>query len=252
MSRQQFILGIAAIAASVSCHSSFGGIIQYSANANPTSVDGYLTEAGTQNWAASIAGPATGVGINDGGTPAWEINNSADAGTEEFYTMFPTPADLTAGSTLGWKLSANVRVPTSNMGATAAMTVSFGDATTRWAMDLGSDADGDPRVRLNWGGGGPLYTLEGAGSGSYHLFELVYNPVSDNADLFIDGVERISDWAGEAAGNFDLSRVVFGDRVSNAGHARYNLVRWESVPEPGTGLVAIGSIMLFSMRRRMS
>jgi len=38
--------------------------------------------------------------------------------------------------------------------------------------------------------GGPSYTVSGSG---YHLYELIFDPAAGSANLFIDGVQVISD-----------------------------------------------------------
>ena len=52
--------------------------------------------------------------------------------------------------------------------------------------------------------------LEGGGFG-YHLYELTFAPVAGSADLFIDGVERLSDYVGPATAT---SRVLWGADTS--------------------------------------
>ncbi len=63
------------------------------------------------------------------------------------------------------------------------------------------------------------YTVEG-GAGSYHDYDLVYDPVAGSADLFVDGVEVLSDYMGFPR---DLNRVLWGaGQSSSTGHAYWN------------------------------
>jgi hypothetical protein len=121
-------------------------------------------------------------------------------------------------------------------------------------MILGSDSDGDPIVVLGEGANdtsvwGPTFTLQGVGS-TYHLYELVYYPEADFANLFVDGTQRLSGYTGVSA---DTERVFFGSANSyTMGHGNYNLVQWEIVPEPSTlALLSMGALTLaYAWRRR--
>lgn len=84
-------------------------------------------------------------------------------------------------------------------------------------MALGAEADGDPVILL-WDGGtgnggskatGISYTLDGGGGG-YHLYALVFDPVTGSVGLFIDGIERLSGYTGFPDALF--TRVAWGGR----------------------------------------
>ena len=112
----------------------------------------------------------------------------------------------------------------------------YRDGTTSYALAFGTESDGDPIVRAMTGQSGntilgPTFTLQSAGSG-YHLYELIYDPVAGSADLFVDGIERISDFEGLAL--VVAPNVGWGAGSSaDVGEGRYNLVQFEvtSVPE---------------------
>jgi len=79
-------------------------------------------------------------------------------------------------------------------------------------------------VQIN---GQQSYTLQGAGS-TYHSYSLVYDPFEQNADLFIDGIERISNVTGEAQPL--ATPFIFwgsGDSIST-GNANYATVEFVS------------------------
>ena len=70
---------------------------------------------------------------------------------------------------------------------------------------------------------GTSYTLNDAG---YHTYDLVFNPNTQSASLFIDGVERISGYTGYT---YNLSAdwgLVFG--ALSGGGMNFNLVRLTS------------------------
>jgi hypothetical protein len=76
----------------------------------------------------------------------------------------------------------------------------------RYDMYLGLDSSGDTVVVLpssvNASGPsqsvvapGPSYTLVGSGN-SYHTYQLAYDPNTQSADLFVDGIQRIENYLG--------------------------------------------------------
>jgi hypothetical protein len=234
-----------------------GALIRYNANPDPTATDGYLSETGDQFWIHAGAGPS-GVwsAINDSGTPAWQINSVGLVSPNySHYRVEPTAADIADGNANGWVLEARVRVPTANQGLGGGSMAGYGVAShsKAWFMDFGSDADGDPMVGV-WTADGHFdtttYTLQAAGSGSYHTYELVYDPVARSADIFVDGVERISNYTGYSpySGTF----VVWGDGASgDDGVVNFNSVEWRTVPEPVTvGLLVLGGGLVLIRRHR--
>ena len=76
-----------------------------------------------------------------------------------------------------------------------------------------------------------------------------FDPLSGTADLFVDGIERISDYGGNTI-NTGSSLVQFGAAQSNsAGHGHYNLVQFSTVPEPSsTVLFLVGSMFANSSK----
>jgi hypothetical protein len=124
------------------------------------------------------------------------------------------------------------------------------DGNLTYSMIFGSEAVGDPTVRLVTGqfNAGIDFTLQGAGS-SYHLFELIYDPSAGSADLFADGVERLSDYTGFVDSD-GYSRVQWGSAQSDmTGHGNYNLVQFSVVPEPISSLLFVGGGTLLAGRR---
>lgn len=231
-------------------------LFTHSGSVNPT----------TEGWTLS-AGAAVPVGAVAGPPAAWSVNdNSSSTGGYAYYIATPDAGQLSAAATLGWRLSARVRTNDNGAATTSSRIVEFLNGSTRWSMLFGAEADNDPIVRLatslNTGNpvdswwGGPTYTLQGTGGG-FHLYELVYDAAAGSADLFVDGVERISDHTGLADGT---SGTVWWGSISTApqGQADYALVRFStttadpSVPEPGTAAAALGLVVaaLTAHRRR--
>lgn len=201
--------------------------IQHVGQADPT----------TEGWTGDLGvGVTEGPIANDLGLDAWSIDDSTTAANStRLYTFVPSPVIVSAVRNHGWRLRARLRVVDTPENADRAIIAEFIDGTTRWRMDFGSQPDGDPIVLLQTGVSaagddtGLVFALEGGGNG-YHLYEMVFDPASQTVDLFIDGLERVSNFMGMATG---ITRVAFGSGQSNqAGHANWNLVQFF---QPGEG-----------------
>lgn len=212
------------------------------------------TTEGWEHYVGSGGGTSSGPVYNDLGLgiDAWFVKDtSADLYTTEGYLQQPTAGQLSAVLSNGWTLSATLRVLEHSTGYyTAGLYTTFRDGANDWVMWFDMQADGDPIVWFDVGpNGDPAYVLEGAGS-TYHTYSLVYDPVSGSADLFVDGVERVSNHIGAAS---DEVNVQWGAGASNAtalGH--FNAVSFSAVPEP-TSLVmfaGLGIIGLVAARMR--
>ena len=97
---------------------------------------------------------------------------------------------------------------------------------------------------------GTPYTLDGVGS-SYHTYSLVYDPLAESADLFVDTAERISDYTGFSSGE---TYVGWGAPSSDAtGRGHFNSVQWDvnGVPEPSSVVILLsGALALVWLRRK--
>lgn len=197
-----------------------------------------ITHPAAEGWEVIGPGPATSAGAvtNDlgFGIDAWNVNDSSSVnGSNLGYRRNPTDAQVARAGTVGWRLSAYVRVVRPSDAPDSSAIVEYSNGARTFSMDFGSDADGDPRVVLRTGFAGavtlgPSFTLEGVGS-SYHLFDLIYDPVSGAAELFVDGVPRIGDYRGDSANDSSsMKRVVWGAWGSGTqGNINYSRVEWE-------------------------
>jgi hypothetical protein len=220
------------------------GIITYQANTNPTNFDAYVTQPGNQFWTLGTGGAGpVGTGIDDGGTLAWDVNRVGIGLGEERWSVTPLASDIAIGNAQGWKLSTRLRLPTTGIGASAGAQIDYADNVKVWGMTFGTAANGDPIVQLV---NGSSFTLTGAGNGGYHDYLLAYNPLSGNADLYVDGALAIGGYSGLTLGN-PFSRVFFGDAAlsGNDQHVRYNMVLWVA-PEPSSlALLALGGLLMW-------
>src|SRR5436190_24035132 len=96
------------------------------------------TDPTTEGWTALISS-GTSVGpINDSGTPAWSIANTA---AEEFgfYSVVPTATEVAAAS-LGWSLRVTLRITAPGDSPGGSMLALYRDGSRSYQMHFGSDA----------------------------------------------------------------------------------------------------------------
>jgi hypothetical protein len=124
--------------------------------------------------------------------------------------------------TRGWKLTARVRVETGDTHVNA----DFQGFGNRFDMHFSRDVNGDTVVTLGVNLSpltGPSYTLVGSGS-TYHLYELVFNPATQTADLLVDGVTRLTGYAGTTQFQSDFGLLIgsgFFNGANGVGYHNY-------------------------------
>ncbi len=213
-----------------------------------------ILEGWTRTSGANVTfGPV----INDLGLgiDAWYVyDNGATLGDLGAYLQTPSPAIVSLGNTYGWKLSAFIRVLPGSGAPAGSPMVLYRDGTRSWQMHFGTTSSGDPIVRLITGTSppsGPAFTLAG-GANQYHLYELIYDPVADAADLYVDGTLLYTGYVG-----FSWSeRYVYWGAGSSydVGKGHFSRVEFYVNPEPSTlalwcGLAAGAAVYL--RRRRL-
>jgi len=216
---------------------------------------------GTVFGAPSTVGPIA----NDLGSPAWSIVGMAQSSQYGYSSGPLTLSQLTDVGTHGFTLTIEARAvqainPTYD--ATHPVGIAGGSLYTgvqRFDIYLGLDASGDTVVFLPTAvdavgpgsslvGAGPSYTLTGQGS-SYHTYSLVYDPGTQLADLFVDGVSRIQGYGGNTTFNTTNAGLVFGG--ASGGQANFRLAAVQSVPEPtSAALLAAGGAALVALMYR--
>ncbi len=223
------------------------------------------TDPATEGWIVSNnsnleAGPVT----NDQGFDAWFVRDNSTTASN-FIHQIPTLEQTQEAWAKGWALRARLRVVESlEQNAGGLVFVEYNSLLPgnlrRFSLAFVNETDGDTTVVAYNGSNdifngvltGPRFTLEGS-NGGYHLYEWVFDPTTATADLFVDGVERISDWAGhQRSVNVVSSRVGWGSGGSiSLGEANYNFIQFEIVPEPTTlGIFTVGGVFL--LRRRVA
>ncbi len=215
-------------------------IFSHSGSANPTS-EGWALTAGGGGQAEAVFG--------DAGFDAWAVWDDSVTQTGNIYFQTPS-AGQSAAIANGWALSTTLRVVEGTTATFDSPFVAFSQGTVEYTVVFDTQADGDPVVRLSKGGNsGDEYAIEG-GSGGYHTYVLNYDPVQGSADLFVNGVERISDYTGQSSAT---SRVAWGAGASDGtGRAHFNTVSFSAVPEPASSAMLLLGIAGMSRLRRRS
>lgn len=188
--------------------------------------------------ASTSVGPVT----NDLGMNAW----TTAVPTNGLYALYSEGLSANQTALLSgqnWVLSLNLRVV--GVDTSGRTWVNFGSGSDEFSISFGAGTNGDPFVQI----GHQSYTLNGVGS-TYNNYQLVYDATSDMADLYIDGVDRISDVTHtsllESAG-----ALYFGSGTqAGPAQANWNLISL-NVPEPSSAAVLLlGGGALFYFRRK--
>jgi hypothetical protein len=222
---------------------------------------------------------------NDLGLAAWQIANTGSTNEQAFYNQLGgtgpfdpggsglTQAEINAINLQGFTMSMQARIvqgPTYDPGGNGLFSVDItvaGFNGNRYDIQLGSDGNGNTLVILpsltSFDGthftstpfGTPLLIT---GNG-YHLYQLSYDPTTGQAALFVDGVERVSDYLGTAvsggatANNYGLAFGTVDNATGNFALANLSDGQLSVVPEPSTlPLIGIGvaSMTGYAWRRK--
>lgn len=192
-------------------------------------------------------GSATGPAYDDLGLNSWYIyDGSSAAGSTLSYEHPVPPAQIAEGHEIGWILRAEVHLPNYPDAIGGSSILEFADGQRAYRLALGSDVDGDPIVELLGGApinavAAPVATPEPPNT-SYHLYELRFNPATGLANLWINGSQWATGYAGVPTTE---SHVKFGSiSDSDTGTSVWHRVEWEVVPVPEpSGFVTAGAAL---------
>ncbi len=194
---------------------------------------------------------------NDSGYAAWQIAKPISS-LQKGYEYILNNSEIQETNDIGWFVRARIRVATLDDAPDYSVSVLYSTGLKRFDLVLGSDAAGDPIAKLvdfftgdGQNATGPTFTLNGGGSG-FHVYEMKYDPGCNGIDLFIDGVERMSNFGGNVV-FVPSPRLDFGAfGQEGTGDGRYNEVSIALAPEPSAAaLLAMGAIPLLKRCRRL-
>jgi hypothetical protein len=191
---------------------------------------------------------------NGSGFAAWQLAKPVSS-VQKGYEYVLTNSEIQEANDVGWFVRARIRVATANDAPDYSVSVLYSNGLKRFDLVLGSDANGDPIAKLvdfftgdGQNATGSTYTFTGGGSG-FHVYEMQYDQLNTSVDLFIDGVERISNYLGHTV-FVPSPRLDFGAfGAEGTGDGRYNEVAL--APEPSAlALLSFAAIPIFKRRKR--
>jgi PEP-CTERM motif len=233
-------------------------IAQHSGSNDPTTE--HWAPAPTGSFAPITAGPVTN-DLNNGidawslalpGTPTNSISAEYFAGSSQ--------ANTNAALINGWELTANLRFPgpLQSKGLFFVDILFAGIDPSCYELIFAPGQDGlDYRLMDSIDSQivqspGPLILLPDPTD--YHLFQLRYDSASKSANLFVDGVQEVSNFRGgfSEGSSTSVEWILFRSGTDSvASQVNVNLLQLAVVPEPSTlTLLAVGAIGLAVRRRR--
>ena len=208
-------------------------VIQHFGYADPT----------TEGFSMSTFGnPQVGPVINT--MNAWSVRVSNSDGVDYYQNL--TPQEQTELGEDDWTLSLTLQIFSAKLGGGVNASVFTGSEL--FMLQFATNSSGDPMIQSETLGH-PTYTLSGVGS-SYNNYQLIYDAGTETAEMWVDGVERISGIAGlsESPGTANVGWGA-GEQAGGS-QANWSMVSL-SVPEPSTvSLILLGSRVLICLRHK--
>jgi hypothetical protein len=207
------------------------GVMYQHLGANDPVNEGFaLVTSGTGGTTSTIP--------NDGGVAAWATQ--VGAGGTLWYSG---QLDAVALAQSDWILSVDMQVLQSSENSFV------GVRTSDYIYNLWftAQADGDPVVRAGAFATGPVFALEGAGAG-YHDYQLRYSNAAGNAELWVDGVMRLSGIT--SSGQSGWSVLQWGEGQGGPSLSHWSSVSFEAIPEPSSlALLPVGLFLILAAKR---
>ena len=129
----------------------------------------------------------------------------------------------------------------------------YRDGSRSYQMHFGTAANGDAIVELVLASGNIFGTYTVPGGSVYNTFELLYDSSAGSADLFVNGVEQISNYNGFA---LNQTLVAWGDgstqpNPTNISSAYFSNVTFSVIPEPSSAFMILSAGVILCLRRRV-
>ena len=222
---------------------------------------------------------------DDSGTAAWQIANTGSSDEQAYYEQLGgtgpfaaggsglTAAEASAINSQGFTLTLDARVVNGPTYSTSGGDLLSVDATlagfngARYDISLGSDGHGNTLVILptliNFNGGTSVSATPFGGAPliipgtAYHLYQLVFDPATQLASPYVDGVQSVTGYAGSGVtGGATANNYGLGFGVNNDATGNFALVQLSSgmspTPLPGSAWMLCAGVaaLALALRRR--
>lgn len=206
----------------------------------------------TQGWTPN-GGILSGSSVTDLGQPAWQMTGNSCCG---YWYSNLTTTQWNDAFTLGWSLSGTVRTSGTTgvgyidldvIGASGRnrFDISFGnDGTNGWAgLSVFTDAS-NPALKTTFSGNG------------YHLLDMRWDPVTQSASLWVDGVLTLSGYTGHTQfreGHGPIYGVTGNTTLGLFQNITFSIndpAPPSGVPEPSAVLLTAAGLLLVLKRAR--
>lgn len=211
-----------------------------------------------EGWNRSGSGfpQPTGAAVFDGSVGAWKVDK-AIANSSLLYSYTINAASLLAAKQKGWSFAFSLLVAEYPSPADNSIFFQIDTNGEVWNGRIGATANGEPIFQFGYGSY-PAYTLS-SGAGEYHDYDLVYNPLEGNLDLYIDDALQLANIEGGSSGNsLGTGGVTWGaSGFSGTGSGHWNSVEFSIIPEPASVGICTGAAVIIlclfrnKIRRRM-
>ncbi|NLX24325.1 MAG: hypothetical protein GXY55_21975 [Phycisphaerae bacterium] len=216
--------------------SSHAGVLaEHSGSADPATELGLAASGDTGNgWA-----------VDDGGVAAWAIVDNSTSPLTYQHAM--TASELADAAAYGWSVTASLKLLDVNKPYNDSVMIYARINDLRHVVQFSTDDAAVPTVRIHGSNGWVNeYTV---GSAGYHEYKLIYDPVSDSSDFFVDGIERLTNIPidhDDGTNYVYFGSALAGDTGQGAYYSAFELA---TIPEPLTAaFLALGGLALVRKR----
>jgi hypothetical protein len=179
--------------------------------------------------------------LDDRGFDSWKIQSTVHA----YYVHPFTPEEVQSAMMNGWEMTARFRF--AEVGPFAGSTIALHMGNVRFRLWI----DAISENQLGIGGSSFSSFLFETDALAYHEYRLVFNPILDEAALWIDGSVKVTGIPPQQIG-YAASDFRFGDPSEGITNSHWNEVTFRIIPEPATValLSGLGALLLAGAVRR--
>jgi hypothetical protein len=226
------------------------------------SFDAAVAAPGTQNWTAE-SGILSGALIDDSGTPAWRMTGNNCCG---YWFDALTTQQWSDSFDFGWSLRGIARIDAASTSIGYIFLDTPATLANRFDMVFGFDGTNAWVGLSDWFDAANPTLKHNLTGNDYHLFDMRYDPASQTAGLWVDGVQVLSGYTGHTQ-----FRESHGPAWGVAGFslpANFNCIAFTvndggpvdgcgvdaggagAIPEPATFALAVAGLLSGALLRR--